>query len=141
MGAGCEYQSGVNAGLQCFPEMAPQLLTNPGWLHGNDGSDLSLHLGIANAVDLSTMIETPTFDRHVPAVHVSCRAADTTVFVEQSSEQPVVRSWISSEEMTLAGELCTDYCTAAMATELSTQELCDFNTPPMAPELSMKMLD
>merc|ERR1719191_2427903 len=97
----------------------------PSWLQDNSNSDLTLELGVANAADLSSMpVETPTLDRHVPAMHVSCRAADTSVFVEQSSEQPVVRSWISSEEMTLAGEL----------TVSDVNDLCSV----VAPELSMQ---
>merc|ERR1711977_343244 len=139
-GAGYEYQACSNAGLHCFSEMVPQLFTNPSWLHGNDGSDLSLHLGVANATDLSNVpLETPTFDRHVPAVHVSCRAADTAVFVEQSSEQPVVRSWIAAEPMTLAPELAVpdvdDLCNVVAP------DVNDFYGAPLAPELSIKMPD
>jgi len=138
------YHSGSNAGFdpQCFSQLGDHMAaTAPCWLQPNDSSDLTLDIGFANAADLSSMpVETPTLDRHVPAMHVSCRAAETSAFVEQSSEQPVVRSWIVSEEMTLTGEPCTDFCSAPMVSELSTQELCsDFCTAPMAP--SMKILD
>jgi len=126
--------------MQCFSQVQ---MASTNWLQANGSSDLTLDLGATNAGELCSMpVETPTLDRHVPAMHVSCRAADTSVFVEQSSEQPSVRSWIATE----APDLCS-----ALASELSTQDVTDFcGAPmapddfcgaPMAPELSMKIFE
>jgi hypothetical protein len=137
------YHTGSYSGfdVQCFSQLGNQMVTAaPSWLQANSSSDLTLELGVANAADLCSMpVETPTLDRHVPAMHVSCRAADTSVFVEQSSEQPVIRSWVASDPMNLAGEL-PDLC-STLASELATQDVTNFCSAPMAPELSMKMLD
>lgn len=132
--SGYEFQGSIDVGLQGFPDMTPQIVTNSGWLQGNGSSELSLHLGDVNAADLSNMpLETPTFDRHVPAMHVSCRAADTDVFVEQSSEQPAVRSWIVPD---LTASDMNEMCSMA------TLDVNDFyGVTTLAPELSIKMPD
>jgi hypothetical protein len=141
---GYSYHSGCNAGfdVQSFAQLGTQMIhTAPSWLQANDGPNLTLDLDVANAADLCGMpVETPTLDRHVPAMHVSCRAADTSVFDEQSSEQPVVRSWIASEPVTLSGDLSVpdvNGLCCALASELPTQDVTDFCSAPMAPDLSM----
>jgi hypothetical protein len=123
--AGYDFHPVSDAGMQGFLES--QMMSNASWLQGNDSSELSLHLGVANAADLSSMpLETPTFDRHVPAMHVSCRAADTSVFLEESCEQPAVRSWIVPE---------------LAVSDMTTVDVNEFYSAPLAPELSIEMTD
>lgn len=137
---GVGYFHHLSEGLQCFSEMGPHVGTDPGWLQASESSDLSLHLGVANAADLSAMpLETPTLDRHVPAMHVSCRAADTSGFVEQCFEQPLVRSWTTSEPTTLAPD--TNNLCSVVAPEMSMQDANKFYAVPLAPELSMTLPD
>merc|ERR1712118_131161 len=137
---------------QYLLQMGTHVATAPGCLHDNRSSQLTLDLGVGNGADPGNMpleLETPTLDRHVPAMHVSCRASDTPVIAEQSCDQPIVRSWLAGEptdlSMTLAPELAcmSDLCTV-MAPELTMQDMPDFCTAPlmpMAPELNMKVPD
>lgn len=125
-GVGYWDQPCINTGVQCFSEMEPQMSSDS---KNSLLCDLSLHLGVANAADLAIVpLETPTLDRHVPAMYVSCRAAETSVFGEHFFEQPVARSWIATEPMTLAQEL-------------PMREGNNFTFAFMAPELSMKLPD
>jgi len=136
--AGVNYsdQHGFNTGVQCFSEIEPEMSSDS---KNSLLCDLSLHLGVANAADLAIVpLETPTLDRHVPAMHVSCRAAETSAFGEHSFEQPVARSWTLAPEI-VAPSSVNDLC-SAMAQELSMQEVNDFSFAFMAPaELSMQL--
>lgn len=133
-----------NAGfdVQCFSHLGTEMvLEAPTFLQANGSSDLTLELEVAHATDLCGMpVETPTLDRHVPAMHVSCRAADTFVFLEQSSEQPVHRSWLANDPLTLSGELLmpdmNSMC-GTFASDLPTE----FCSAPIDPELSMKFVE
>lgn len=97
-GPGFRHQSASNAGPLCLSEMVPQRITNPSWLQRYDeSSDLSLYLGVADAAHLYSLpLETPTLDRYVPAVHVSCRSPDHPAFIEKHAGQPAFRSWIAT---------------------------------------------